>query len=157
MKNKKIQLLTNTGVLAAAVFVLTAFLHIPVFTGYVHAGDGLIYLAAMLLPKPYAMFVGAFGGALADVTSGFVSWAPGTAVIKALLVIGFSKKHKPLSARNMLALVIAAAVSVGGYYLYESLITMNFVAPLVSIVPNLVQALASSLLYLFAAAVIKKK
>ena len=42
---------------AAAIALATAYLlHIPLPTGgYVHLGDTLIYLAACLLPTPYAV------------------------------------------------------------------------------------------------------
>lgn len=53
---KKLRLLTVTAMFAAAITVTTAYLlHIPIPTGgYVHLGDALIYLAACLLPVPYA-------------------------------------------------------------------------------------------------------
>jgi hypothetical protein len=51
------------AIFTALVFVVTAYLHIPTNNGYIHVGDGLIYLAACILPLPYAMAVGA-GGAL---------------------------------------------------------------------------------------------
>ena len=58
---KHIQLICVTGLFAAMIYVLTAWLHIPTGAGYTHAGDGLIYLAASMLPTPYAMAAGAFG------------------------------------------------------------------------------------------------
>ena len=56
---KHIQLICVTGLFAAMIYVLTAWLHIPTGAGYTHAGDGLIYLAASMLPTPYAMAAGA--------------------------------------------------------------------------------------------------
>ena len=58
---KHIQLICVTGLFAAMIYVLTAWLHIPTGAGYTHAGDGLIYLAASMLPTPYAMAAGAIG------------------------------------------------------------------------------------------------
>ena len=49
---KHIQLICVTGLFAAMIYVLTAWLHIPTGAGYTHAGDGLIYLAASMLPTP---------------------------------------------------------------------------------------------------------
>ena len=71
---KHIQLICVTGLFAAMIYVLTAWLHIPTGAGYTHAGDGLIYLAASMLPTPYAMAAGAIGAGLADGLSGFVVW-----------------------------------------------------------------------------------
>ena len=55
-----------SGIFTALVFVVTAYLHIPTYNGYVHVGDGFIFLAACLLPMPYSIFVGAIGAMLAD-------------------------------------------------------------------------------------------
>lgn len=141
------------GVLTALVFVFTAYLHIPSVNGYVHIGDGFIYFAACLLPLPYALFVGAGGAVLADCLTGYAVWAPGSAVIKALLVICFCRKgNKLLCGRNWVALLPAALICVGGYYLYGSIITGNFAAPLADIPGNCMQSLCSSVLFAVLAA-----
>ena len=148
MKSKKITLMCLTGVFIALVFVVTAYLHIPTNNGYIHVGDGLIYLAACLLPWPYAMVVGAGGAFLADCLTGFAVWAPGSVIIKALTVLFFTRKEdKVINLRNSLALLPATIMCVGGYYLYESLIYSNFVAPLSAIPASLIQSLASAIVY----------
>ena len=87
MKKQKIKLMCLAGVFTALVYVFTAYLHIPSHTGYTHVGDGFIYLAACLLPLPYAAFVGAVGALLADCLTGFAIWAPGSVIIKAVAVL----------------------------------------------------------------------
>lgn len=136
------------GIFTAVVFVFTAYLHIPSHTGYTHVGDGFIYLAASLLPLPYAVFVGAGGALLADCLTGFAIWAPGSVIIKTVAVLFFSGKSKKiLSVRNLLALLPAWAVCIGGYYLYEALITGNFVAPAAGIPGYVTQSALSSVLF----------
>ncbi len=136
------------GVLTALVFVFTAYLHIPSVNGYVHIGDGFIYFAACLLPLPYSVFVGAGGAVLADCLTGYAVWAPGSAIIKALIVLCFCRKSsKILCGRNWIALLPAAVICVGGYYLYGSIITGNFVAPLADVFGNMMQSLCSSVLF----------
>ena len=149
MKNKKVQLMCITGVFTALVFVVTAYLHIPTNNGYIHVGDGLIYLAACLLPWPYAMVVGAGGAFLADCLTGFAVWAPGSVIIKALTVLLFSsKKDKVINLRNSLAVLPATIVCAGGYYLYESLIYGNFVSPLAGIPASVTQSVASAIVFI---------
>ena len=149
MKNKKVQLMCITGVFTALVFVVTAYLHIPTNNGYIHIGDGLIYLAACVLPWPYAMVVGAGGAFLADCLTGFAVWAPGSVIIKALTVLLFSsKKDKVINLRNSLAVLPATIVCVGGYYLYESLIYGNFVSPLAGIPASVTQSVASAIVFI---------
>ncbi len=151
MKDQKIRLMCIAGIFTAIVFVFTAYLHIPSHTGYTHVGDGFIYLAACMLPLPYAMFVGAGGALLADCLTGYAIWAPGSIIIKAVAVLFFSRKSaRIISIRNLLALIPAWAVCIGGYYLYEALITGNFVAPLSGIPGYITQSVLSSILFVMA-------
>lgn len=156
MLNNSIRNMTRTAVLTAMVFVLTAYLHIPVGNGYVHLGDGLIYLSACILPLPYGLFVGVVGAGLADCLSGFALWAPATAVIKALTVLAFRRGDKLLYLRNIIALFVACILCAGGYYLYEALLYSNFVSPVASIPGNLMQSLCSSALFLILCGILSK-
>ena len=47
----------------------------------------------------------------------------------------------------LLALLPAALLCLGGYYLYESLIFSNFISPLYGLLGNLMQAIFSSILF----------
>ena len=157
MRTNKLKLMCIAGVFTALVFVVTAYLHIPTSNGYIHVGDGFIYLAACLLPWPYAMFVGAGGAFLADVLTGFAIWAPGSVVIKAVTVLLFScKSTKIINPRNSLALIPATVICAGGYYLYEALIYSNFMSPLAAIPASLTQSVASAILFVVAGLAIDK-
>lgn len=147
-KSNQIKFMCLAGVFTAVVFVFTAYLHVPSYTGYTHVGDAFIYFAACLLPLPYAGFVGAGGALLADCLTGYAIWAPGSVVIKALTVLVFCRKGKKIcSGRNLLALLPAAALCVGGYYLYGAILAGSFAAPVAEIPGNLMQALFSSILF----------
>lgn len=157
MKNNKIRLMCITGVLTALVFAVTAYLHIPTNNGYIHVGDGFIYLAACLLPLPYAMFVGAGGALLADCLTGYAIWVPASVMIKAATAVFFSSKSKKMmNMRNFLALLPATVICAGGYYLYEALIYGNFISPLAGIPASLTQSVASAILFVFAGFAIDK-
>lgn len=147
MNRKRLTLITFTAVLTAIVFVLTAYLHIPSHVGFVHIGDGVIYLAACLLPLPYALFVGAVGGALADLLSGFAIWAPATLLIKALGVLFFTRKRNFISVRNILGLIPASIVCVVGYYFYDALVIGNFVSAFAGVPGYAMQCVLSSALF----------
>lgn len=157
MKKDRVKLMCATGVFTAVIFVFTAYFHVPSHTGYTHVGDGFIYLAACLLPLRYAIFAGAGGALLADCLTGFAIWAPGSVIIKAAAVLFFSSRTKKIiTVRNMLALLPAALLCVGGYYLYESLITGNFIAPLAGIPGYITQSAFSSLLFLLVGMAVDK-
>ena len=148
MSQTRIRRLALSGVLTALVFVVTAYLHIPTANGYIHVGDGFIYLAACLLPLPYAIAVGSGGALLADLLTGYAIWAPGSVVIKALCaVLFFGRRRCVICSYSCLALLPAAAVTAGGYYLYEALLYGNLIAPLAGIPASLLQASASAAVF----------
>lgn len=151
MRNRQIHNLCLAAVFAAVIYVFTALLHVPTHTGYTHVGDAFVYLAASLLPMPYAMAAGAIGAALSDLLTGYAMWAPASAVIKALTAMAFtSRAGTILCRRNFLALIPALALCAGGYYGYECLITGNAIAPLAGIPGYCVQVGLSAALYLAA-------
>ena len=148
MKRNNVRLMCVSGALAAIVFLFTAYFHIPSHTGYTHIGDGFIYIAACLLPFPYAAAVGAIGALLADCLTGFAVWAPGSVIIKTVAVLCFSRRgNKLICVRNILGLIPAWAICIGGYYLYEALITGSFIAPLSGIPGYITQSALSSVVF----------
>lgn len=64
----QLRTMLTAALFAAAIAVTTAYIiHIPLPTGgYIHPGDALIYLAACLLPTPWAVAAAAVGAGLAD-------------------------------------------------------------------------------------------
>ena len=149
MNSKKTKLLCLAGIFTAIVFLFTAYLHIPSHTGYTHVGDGFLFFAASLLPLPYGIFVGVGGAMLADCLTGYALWAPASVLIKGATVLFFSRKGtRIITLRNLLALIPAGILCIGGYYLYESLITGNFAVPLAGIPGYCTQWVLSSTLYL---------
>lgn len=147
--------LVSAAMFAALTFVLTAyFFHVPIGVngGYIHFGDSMIYLAASILPLPYAMAAGAVGAGLSDLMSGGVMWVPATVIIKALMAAMFTAKcDKLLCKHNVLALIPAALICTVGYYLAESIMTGNFLVGLASSPLNLIQSAGSSALYVLLA------
>ena len=149
MQNKHTRFMCIASVFTALVFVVTAYLHIPTNNGYIHVGDGLIYLAACILPWPYAIAVGAGGALLADCLTGFAIWAPGSVIIKAMTALLFTNKSKKImSVRNYAVLLPAAVICAGGYYLYEAALYGNWISPLMGIPASLTQSVTSSVLFI---------
>lgn len=148
----KVLLLALTGLFAAMITIMTAYMfHIPygMNGGYIHFGDMLIYLAAVLLPHPYAFAAAAIGGGMADLLTAPM-WAPATIIIKMLITVPFTKKGNTiLSKRNILAPFLAAVVSAGGYYFAEGILFGSFVAPAASLFGSAVQSGGSAILFFF--------
>ena len=90
--NSQVKKLTFTALMAAMITIFTAYIcHIPVGQngGYIHFGDSLIYIAACLLPWPYAMTAAAIGGGMADLLTAPI-WAPATIIINAISATGYA-------------------------------------------------------------------
>lgn len=158
--------LVLSAVFAALIAVMTAFVkfNTGINNGYLHFGDSMIYLAACILPLPYAMVSAAVGGALADVLAGVAIWAPFTAVIKALNAVPFAlvyTLHKTKTSNKLLNKctaympVVSGAITVFGYYLVEGLL-YTFPTAQVSIIFSVIQAIGSAAIYYIAAAALDR-
>ncbi len=148
-KNIRTKNMALAAILAALTIIMTAYVcHIPTPTGYIHFGDSLIYLAACLLPKPYAMAVGAIGGGVADLLTAPM-WTLPTVIIKMLITIPFTNKSKKIiTPRNAIVTLISFLISATGYFLAESLVFGYEVAFFTSIAGSAVQSVGSAIAFI---------
>ena len=148
----KTKQLVMAALMASMVCVATMIVKIPSpMKGYINLGDCIVLLCGWVLGPVYAFMAAGIGSALADIFSGYALYAPATFVIKGLMALLFScKAKKIITARNLVMLIPAALISIAGYYLYEGLITGNFVAALAGISGSAGQAVASSIVFVAA-------
>lgn len=154
--NKKSIKSTALGAVFAALIFTAAMIHIPLpgSQGYIHLGDSLIYLAASMLPFPYAAAAAAVGGALSDLLSGYAVWIPFTAVIKALNVIPFifikkrSKNNKRKIAAEIAACAVSGVITCAMYFISSRVIYGSFAASVANLPGDAVQAAAGGVIYL---------
>lgn len=151
VSQSKLRYLTITGVMAAMITIMTAYIcHIPVGTngGYIHFGDALIYLAAVLLPRPYALIAAAIGGGMADLLTAPM-WTIATVIIKMMITLPFTgKSAKIVTTRNVIATVIAYLISGLGYFLAEYLLFGTWSVLLVSMSQSLIQSGGSAIFFI---------
>jgi uncharacterized membrane protein len=149
-KRMSTQALVLSGLLAALVTLATLFfkLPLPITQGYVHLGDTLILLSAMLL-GPLAAPIGGIGSALADLLSGYGIYVLPTLCVKALVgfLAGFRLRIDDRHAllRCALTFTVAELVMVLGYAVFEGF-AFDVKTALADVLPNLGQALASVVL-----------
>ncbi|MBQ5338960.1 MAG: TIGR04002 family protein [Oscillospiraceae bacterium] len=158
-ENEKLLNMVYAGLFAALTALFTATLHIPVGNGYIHCGDAVIYLAAALLPMPYAVGASAVGGMTADLLSGYPMYALPTFIIKGLLALTFSLigGKRPVDGRRIAAMLVCSLISIVGYWLTAVLLYGGWQAQLIGTAPgNLVQALGSGLVYAAVAAALER-
>ncbi len=151
-QSKSTKLYVLTALFAALIFLVTAYiLHIPTPAtgGYIHLGDSFLYLAASILPAPFAVAAAGIGEALSDALTGSVVYALPTLLIKSAMVLCFSSAGKKIvSKRNIAAAIFAGIICMAGYYLTEAILYHSFISPLAELPANLIQAGASAGIYL---------
>mgnify|MGYP003414143927 FL=1 len=161
MSSSKTKKIIISAMFASIITVLTAYFHINIGTnsGYVHFGDSMIYLAACLLPAPYAMCAASIGGAMADMLSGSAIWAFPTAIIKAHNVIPFSimlkyiknrKDTRIINLRIMMMSVISGLITSIGYMFAEAIMFGSIKVAAASLIFGLIQAAGSTVIFYFA-------
>ena len=146
----KMKYMTTTGIMAAVIALMTAYIcHIPVGVngGYIHFGDSLIYLAAALLPRPYALAAAAIGGGMADLMTAPM-WVPATVIIKMLIALPFTNRsQKIVVPQNLIALVLGYLISGIGYFIAEYILFGSWSVFFVSMSQSLIQSGGSAVFF----------
>lgn len=147
MRDRQIQRLALGGLMAALVLLLTAALKLPVPAtgGYIHLGDGMIFLAAWLL-GPYAALCAAIGSALADLMGGYIIYMLPSFLIKGAMGYLAGKTLRSANGfKRLLILIVAELIMVSGYFLFEGFM-MGWAAAVASVPMNLIQGAGGVLL-----------
>lgn len=156
---KRVQTICITGLMAALITVLTAFVKVPtgINNNYIHLGDSMVYLAGCMLTGPWGALAGAIGGALADLLAGYPQWAIASAIIKAvnalpfiLVMKSYKKKNgkiKIITPMTITMTVLSGVWTVLGYFVAEG-IMYGFVAAIPSMPLNALQAAGSAIAFI---------
>lgn len=166
-KQKKLRLLILSAVLAALCCVSTMTIVVPLPYGYLNLGDIFVLFAVWCVGPIYGGIAAAIGSALADILSGFASYAPATFVIKGLvalisyfvyrLVSKMVKNNRFDFISRLISAFSGEVIMVAGYFLYECLL-YGSAAGLMSVFGNSVQGFVCAIggtLLIFAATRIK--
>ena len=125
--NQKLRNLVYTAMLMALCCVATLVIKIPTVTGgYLNAGDIVVVLAALLAGPLYGGVAAGFGSGLADVISGYMSYAPGTLVVKGCAAVVtaliFRACRKKSFGFALLSAICGEIIMVLGYFVFEDFI-----------------------------------
>ena len=143
MKNLSVKKMTMAGVMAALVFVMTYIpkVPVPITGGYVHLGDGAIFLSTLLL-GPLGIPAAAIGSGLSDILGGYMVYAIPTILIKGVVALVAWKLWKEGSwLRAALAFVLAEIAMVAGYFAFEA-VMFGTAAAWGAVGPNCIQGIA---------------
>ena len=138
--------------MAAMVCVATMIIKIPSpMKGYLNIGDCIVLLCGWTLAPAYGFFAAGLGSALADLFSGYVTYAPATFVIKgAMALIAFAcckllSKGIGKLPSQIIGGFLAETAMVMGYYVFEGFM-YGFAPSAVNIPANAVQGVAGLIL-----------
>ena len=125
MNDKKIRKLVLAALLAALVCVATMVVQIPSpMQGYVNLGDCFVLLSGWLLGPWYGAAAAGIGSMLVDLLGGYMSFVPGTLIIKFLDAMAAALIVKALGRKTYSYVVgglAGEAIMVAGYFVYEAL------------------------------------
>ena len=140
------------AMLAALACVATMVIKIPSpLNGYINLGDCVVLLAGWMLSPLYGFMAAGLGSALADIFSGYASYAPATFIIKGLMALiafyGFKILHNKIGSltSRIITGAVAEVVMVMGYFVFEGFL-YGFVPSAVNIPANSVQGVAGLIL-----------
>ena len=146
--NTRTKKIVMAAMLAALACVATMIIKIPSpLKGYLNLGDCIVLVAGWMLSPMYGFLAAGLGSALADLFSGYVTYAPATFVIKGLMALiafyGYKLLHNKIG--NLPSRIItgrlAEIMMILGYFAFEGFL-YGFVPSLVNIPANGVQGIA---------------
>lgn len=111
------------GVFSALVLLATLVrVPFPVPAGYINLGDGVIFIAAMVL-GPFSAVPAALGSVLADWIAGFPVYIPATLLIKGLMGWFAGQMLRKRDGKGVLPylwiFLVCEILMVAGYFVYE--------------------------------------
>ncbi len=141
-KTKKIVLASMLG---ALTFIATIIIRVPMpVVGYINLGDCIVLLCGWVLGPVYGGLAAGLGSAIADLSAGWMSYAPVTFAIKWLMAVAayylgvkLAKSEKGFGLK-LLSAIVAELIMVGGYLAFESIL-YGFGSAAVNIPLNAVQ------------------
>ena len=146
--NTKTKKIVMAALMAALACVATMIIKIPSpLKGYLNLGDCIVLTAGWLLSPTYGFLAASLGSALADVFSGYVTYAPATFIIKGLMALiafyGFKLLNKKIGnlPSRIVSGIVAEIVMILGYFVFEGFL-YGFIPSAVNIPANGVQGIA---------------
>lgn len=145
MKTITTKKLILTALFMALTTIATMFIRVPLVIGYVNLGDAFVLLSVFILGPILGTIAGGIGSGIADLI-GYISYAPGTLIIKSVMAIvaylvykGLLKLAKNHLLAEIIAGVIGAIIMAFGYFFYEIMLFTSAGVAIVNVPWNLLQ------------------
>ena len=138
-------LVVVTALFMALTMIATMFIRIPLPLGYINLGDAFIFLSVFLLGPVCGTIAGGVGAGLADLV-GYITYAPGTLVIKSAMAILtwliyqiLKNATKKTVIAEIAGGIVGTIVMAAGYFLYEVLLFTTAGVAILNMPWNLLQ------------------
>jgi uncharacterized membrane protein len=152
--------LIMSGVMAALVAIGTFMVQIPnpPTRGYINFGDIMIFVSALTFGPIVGGLAGSFGSSIADIISGYGYFAPYTFIVKgAEGVLAGLISNKKSVPRDVLAVIVAGAEMITGYFLAEFFPLFYGWAALTEVPGNISQIVVGGIIGVPIAVIIRKR
>lgn len=125
--------------------------------GYLNVSDVFIIIVSCAIDPISGLIVGAVGGGLADLFSGFLIYLPFTIIIKSLegLLIGYTFKKIKNNLKYFVIIIIA--ILCAGMYMIPDLVFFDLSMMINNLPFNALQAIVNASLGLIIAILLKKR
>lgn len=138
----------------ALTLVFTAFVNIQIPSfggagGLIHLGNIPLFVAAMVYGKRTGALAGALGMGLFDILSGWAAWAPCTILTCGLMgfAVGAICKNRKSFGAKVVAVLVALAIKLAGYFIFEGFVMGSGVAAALKSVPgNIIQITVAAII-----------
>ena len=151
--------LTKISIMAALVFAATYLIKVPSLNGYMHIGDSMVIISAIILGKKKGALAAGLGAALCDLLSGYMQYIVPTFLIKALIVLITVSIAEKLIAKTKFDWVIGAIIGcifqVFAYTLVETFM-YGFAGAMASVVGNIIQSTVGLVISMILVTVLEK-
>ena len=150
--NTRTKKIVMASLMAALACVATMIIKIPSpLKGYLNLGDCIVLISGWILSPAYGFLSAGLGSALADLFSGYVTYAPATFIIKGSMALiafyGFKLLRKKLGdlTSRIISGILAELMMILGYYVFEGFL-YGFIPSSVNIPANAMQGIAGLVL-----------
>jgi uncharacterized membrane protein len=152
--------LALSAVMTALVAMATFMVQIPnpPTGGYINFGDIMIFVSALAFGPIVGGIAGSFGSFISDIVSGYGYFAPFTFVVKGTegVLAGLISNKRNMS-RDVVAVIIAGAEMIIGYFLAEFFPLQYGWAALTEVPGNVSQILVGGIIGIPIAIIIRKR
>ncbi|MBM7615897.1 ECF transporter S component [Alkaliphilus hydrothermalis] len=163
MRRNSTQDIALIGLLIALVAVATMAIKVPMPTaqGYIHLGDSMVFLTAVMFGRRKGAIAGGVGSALADLLLGYNQYVIPTLIIKGLMgfivgAVADQESQGLFNIRNILAFLVGAAVMATGYMITNIIFYGDVPAALVGLVGDLIQSSMGAVIFIPIGMALKK-